>query len=180
MSTLTARFDDAALRRIVDHLSGHPLRQSVTERLTAAAGEVLDNARASWPTLRSQGTGLTLEGERYQRAGFVRGHGSPEHSRDLLGVRVEQGPLLVRVVIFSTAAWAYKIRSTQVTLTEGQRIAAARRKKGEASRDFYSRRRSSGPVKHAWSFLVRDPAKKANRRLAEQLAGDIGPLASKR
>lgn len=178
MATLTARFDDAKLRRIVGHLSGHPLRAAVTERVLASARGVLERAKDAWPVLRSQGTGLALDGERYAKAAANRGHNSMEHSRDLLDLRVEQAPLSVRVVIFSTASWAYKIRSRQVTLAEPARVAAFRRKKGEANKDFYSRKKDAGPAKHAWSYLVRDPAKAANRLLAEQLAGDLGPLTA--
>jgi hypothetical protein len=178
MTSLSARFDDAKLRRVLDHLSGHPLRQVVTERTTAAARAVLEDARDRWPVLRSQGTGLELTGDRYAKAAASRGHNSTQHSRDLLDLRVEQTPVSVRVVIFSTASWAYKIRSRQVTLAEPARVATFRRRKGEANKDFYSRKQSAGPAKHAWSYLVRDPAKEANRRLAESLAGELGPLTA--
>lgn len=175
--TVSARFDEAALKRIIEKLAGHPARELVARRLEEKADAILENARAEWPVLRSATSGLPLEGEAYAKA--TRGHDDPKHSRELLYRKTEQHPLSVRVTIYSAAGWAYKIRTRQLGLSEGQRIQMFKRLPGETPKLHRARRQISGTRRHAWTVLVRTPGKAANKAVAQTIGAELAALAER-
>jgi hypothetical protein len=57
-------------------------------------------------------------------------------------------------------------------------VAWARRKRGESIDDYYARIGSGARPKHAWSVLVRDPGRRANKALAQQMADVAAEVAN--
>ena len=180
MADFGVKIDLAALKAVEAALLGSPARKAITAQLEEVAGQTIAGARAQWPADRSPKSGLPRAGSDYAYQAKKKGHNLNEHSVDLFGQRTEQTPTTVRVVIFNRASWAYKIRSRQIGLMPGQRIAWARRKRGESIDDYYARIGSGAKPKHAWGVLVRAPALKANKALADRLAADLAEVANGR
>jgi len=172
------KLNTRALKVIQERLLGAPLRERLTAALTGVAKGVETTAEREWPVERSPRTGLELTGPAYQATARKKGHSVAEHSAALFGIRIDQRPFGVAVVLYNRAEWAYKIRSRQIGLGPGQRIAWARRKRGESIDDYYARIGSGARPKHAWSVLVRDPGRRANKALAERMAVEAAEVAS--
>jgi len=172
------KLNTRALKAIQERLLGAPLREKLTAALTGVAKGVETTAEREWPVERSPRTGLELTGPAYQATARKKGHSVAEHSAALFGIRIDQRPFGVAVVLYNRAEWAYKIRSRQIGLGPGQRIAWARRKRGESIDDYYARIGSGARPKHAWSVLVRDPGRRANKTLAERMAVEAAEVAS--
>lgn len=178
MADFGVKLNTRALKAIQERLLGAPLREKLTAALTGVAKGVETTAEREWPVERSPRTGLELTGPAYQATARKKGHSVAEHSAALFGIRIDQRPFGVAVVLFNRAEWAYKIRSRQIGLAPGQRIAWARRKRGESIDDYYARIGSGARPKHAWSVLVRDPGRRANKALAERMAVEAAEVAS--
>jgi hypothetical protein len=172
------KLNTRALKAIQERLLGAPLRKRLTAALEGVAEGVRTDARREWPEDRSPRTGLVLSGPAYVSVARKKGHSVAEHSADLFGIRIDQRPFGVAVVLFNRAEWAYKIRSRQIGLAPGQRIAWARRKRGESIDDYYARIGSGARPKHAWSVLVRDPGRRANKALAQRMADTAAEVAN--
>ena len=178
MADFGVKLNTRALKAIQERLLGAPLREKLTAALTGVAKGVETTAEREWPVERSPRTGLELTGPAYQATARKKGHSVAEHSAALFGIRIDQRPFGVAVVLFNRAEWAYKIRSRQIGLGPGQRIAWARRKRGESIDDYYARIGSGARPKHAWSVLVRDPGRRANKALAQQMADVAAEVAN--
>jgi hypothetical protein len=172
------KINDRAIKAVQERLLGSPLRKRLTAALEGVAQRVEADAKREWPEDRNPRTGLPLTGALYAAQARKKWHSIAEHSADLFGVRVEQRPFGVAVVLYNRAEWAYKIRSRQVGLGPGQRVAWARRKRGESIDDYYARIGSGARPKHAWSVLVRDPGRRANKALAQQMADVAAEVAN--
>ena len=99
MADFGVKLNTRALKAIQERLLGAPLREKLTQALTGVAKGVETTAEREWPVERSPRTGLELSGPAYQAQARKKGHSVAEHSAALFGIRIDQRPFGVAVVL---------------------------------------------------------------------------------
>ena len=100
------------------------------------------------------------------------------HSVELFDVRPVLHPTKIVVTVYNTAPYAYYIKSVMVGETSVQQRARHKWPRGMPA-DRYAAKRAVGKKRHAFTFLMRSPGRKAGRLLARELQADLVDLIQK-
>jgi hypothetical protein len=160
--------DTRAMQKMAESVSpGSATLRRVREMMEEEAERIRAEGAAAWPRTYTT-RGDPASDEWYRKVARKKGHNIPIPSSESFYVetRVSSGKL--ETVVFSTADWAYAIRSRQIGETETERRERFEWNKGQ-SEESYKSQKQLGAKRHAWSVLMVRPFKKAQRQLGARL-----------
>lgn len=138
----------------------------IVAAMEKAADKIQANAEALWPVDRNR------RGDETKKKHGIR------HSVELFDVRPVLHPTKIVVTVYNTAPYAYYIKSVMVGETSVQQRARHKWPRGMPA-DRYAAKRAVGKKRHAFTFLMRSPGRKAGRLLARELQADLVDLIQK-